>query len=293
MRVFLFFLCLMACIMTLSQERMGISYQGVASDTTGSPISLREISIQISILIGDMAGDEVFVEVHEVSTNELGYFTLVIGEGSRVSGDFESISWNDVVYFLRTEVDLKTGAGFKHFGTSQILAVPYAYYAEKAGSVESPGTYRGLLYPDGLSGEAILLETGESFTVPAGKSLYMLSACPIQFEGISTSHFVGAFGEGATITIIGNRRVASCLLVDNQVDIIARVLDSSESYIVPSNKDFYYFGMDGMSFSTSLSVNGNTLWYKDIHVSIFPGGTVLGNPGNAKLFLNGYLKDKN
>ena len=85
--------------------------------------------------------------------------------------------------------------------------------------------------------------------------------------------------------------MASCLLVDQRVEIIAKILSESESYTVPAGKTFYYYGLNGASFSTSLSVNGKVMWYKDIHVTMFPEGTVLGNHGDDKFFLNGYLRD--
>ncbi len=75
-------------------------------------------------------GAAVYVETHETTTNENGLVTLAIGDGTVVSGKFDTIHWEKGPYFLKTEIDPAGGTNYTITGTSQLLSVPYALYAE-------------------------------------------------------------------------------------------------------------------------------------------------------------------
>ena len=77
----------------------------------------------------------VFTETHLVSTDDLGQVNLVIGEGTATTGDFTLIDWSLGSYFLG--IELNTGAGYVAMGTTQLLSVPFALYAENSGAEAS------------------------------------------------------------------------------------------------------------------------------------------------------------
>jgi hypothetical protein len=52
-----------------------------------------------------------------------------------VSGNFSQIDWSSGSYYLAIELD--TGSGYVSMGTTQLLSVPYALYADTAGNVEA------------------------------------------------------------------------------------------------------------------------------------------------------------
>lgn len=100
----------------------------------GQPLSSKEISIRISILNGSASGDMEYNEIHEVRTNSFGLFTLVIGQGEPGSTAFNFISWTSGKKWLQVELDENGGRSFKLMGSQQLMSVPYALYAERAGN---------------------------------------------------------------------------------------------------------------------------------------------------------------
>jgi len=117
-----------------AQAPQGINYQGVARDLKGQPISQKEISIRISILNGSVNGETEYDEIHEVKTNAFGLFTLVIGEGTPGTNSFNFIGWTSGKKWLQVELDENGGRNFKLMGSQQLMSVPYALYAERAGN---------------------------------------------------------------------------------------------------------------------------------------------------------------
>jgi hypothetical protein len=116
----------------------GMSYQAVARDEKGFELKNKELEVRISIIPADPNSTSEYTESHNIITDKYGLFSLIIGQGSYISGtasDFSMINWGSGVHFLKVEVDF--GAGFKSMGTTQFLAVPYALYAGTASN--APG----------------------------------------------------------------------------------------------------------------------------------------------------------
>lgn len=118
----------------VAQGPQGINYQGVARSMDGQPLSFKEISIRISILNGSENGEIEYEEIHEIKTNSFGLFTLVIGQGKPGSSLFNFINWTSGKKWLQIEMDENGGRNFKLMGSQQLMSVPYALYAERAGN---------------------------------------------------------------------------------------------------------------------------------------------------------------
>ena len=127
----------------------GINYQAVAIDTeaeetpgvdvSNQPISMKEIAVRFSIIETSPAGTLVYSETHNVMTDEFGLFNTVIGQGVLDGGTglFSQIEWEKDKFFLKVEIDLKKGKGYRDMGTQQLWSVPYSLhskYANKAGN---------------------------------------------------------------------------------------------------------------------------------------------------------------
>jgi hypothetical protein len=130
------FLAIISVSILFAQSPDKISYQAVIRDNNNHLAQLQEIGMQISILQGSVNGTAVYVERHFPKTNENGLVTVIIGDGTVISGDFTTIDWSAGPYFLKTETDLHGGANYTISGTSQLLSVPYALYAKTAKSLE-------------------------------------------------------------------------------------------------------------------------------------------------------------
>ena len=117
-----------------AQSPNKMSYQSVVRNGSGLLVSNSPVSIRISLLQGSMNGNIVYMETHSKTSNENGLVSLEIGGGTVVLGVFSTINWAGGPYFLKTETDPAGGANYSVSGTSQLLSVPYALYAEKSGS---------------------------------------------------------------------------------------------------------------------------------------------------------------
>ena len=125
--------------LAFSQVPEGINYQAIARDFEGKPLTDAAISIQFTILNGGSSGTAEYVETHLATTNQLGLFTLVIGDGLPVQGNFNSIDWAAGNKWLEVAMDASGGNDYQLLGTSQLLAVPYALYAAKSADGSTPG----------------------------------------------------------------------------------------------------------------------------------------------------------
>jgi len=122
-----------AAISGFAQIQHAFKYQAVVRDGQGELISNQLIGIQVSILDGSPTGPAVYIESHNPITNPFGLISLEIGNGNVVAGAFSNIIWNGVDNFIQIEMDETGGTNYLLMGASQILSVPMALYAERAG----------------------------------------------------------------------------------------------------------------------------------------------------------------
>ena len=136
-KLLLILFCLPLLIM--AQAPQGFTYQGVATDNNGFELQNQTISIQASILSSSATGTTVWQETHTTSTDTFGLFNVTIGEGISTnngsSATFQEIDWGAASHFMKVEIDVNGGSNYVHVGTSQMMSVPYALYAENANNV--------------------------------------------------------------------------------------------------------------------------------------------------------------
>ncbi|MDX2172250.1 MAG: hypothetical protein SFY56_03975 [Bacteroidota bacterium] len=112
-----------------------INYQGIARNSQGLPIVNQNISIVFELISGTPTSTAVYTETQpSVQTNSLGLFTTQIGKNSSLIG----FNWQGGPYFLKISIDPTGGTNYTSLGTQQLLSVPYALYAEKAGNGALP-----------------------------------------------------------------------------------------------------------------------------------------------------------
>ncbi len=129
-RHLLFLFGLIISTTLLAQTPQGISHQAVMRDADNNLIVESPIGLQVSILQGAHDDDAVYVETHQVISNQNGLITYIIGNGDVVDGVFEEINWGDGMYWLETKADPTGGTAYSISGVTQFLSVPYALYAE-------------------------------------------------------------------------------------------------------------------------------------------------------------------
>jgi trimeric autotransporter adhesin len=119
-------------VWSYAQVPQAMNYQGVARDKDGHAFVNKQMELRISIIDGAETGKPVYVETHKVSTNQFGLYNLHIGEGNATNGMLKDVAWQTNNKFIKVEV-LENGA-YADLGTTQLLSVPYAMYAQSAGS---------------------------------------------------------------------------------------------------------------------------------------------------------------
>lgn len=112
----------------VAQTETGIPYQGILRDGTGSELTNTSATIQASILLNSIGGALTYSETHNVTTDDFGYFQITIGNGTSTFSTFGAIDWTNNLKFLQIQVNL--GSGFIDLGTTQLLSVPYALFAD-------------------------------------------------------------------------------------------------------------------------------------------------------------------
>jgi hypothetical protein len=132
-------------ILTFAQAPQKMTYQSVIRNNSNALISNTAVGVQISILTGSPTGSAVYIERHTTTTNANGLATLQIGTGTPVAGTFGAIDWSTGNYYIKSETDPAGGTVYSISGTSQLLSVPYALYAEESGNGSSfSGDYNDL-----------------------------------------------------------------------------------------------------------------------------------------------------
>lgn len=116
-------------LFTFAQVPQGISYQAIALNGSGSPVVNSNVRVKLSILDSSASGTVLYSETQLKPTNAQGLFNLVIGQGTLVSGAFNTINWGTNSKFLKVEMDAAGGTTYITVGTTQLLSVPYAMAA--------------------------------------------------------------------------------------------------------------------------------------------------------------------
>lgn len=120
-------------------QSTAINYQGTARDAANTLITEEQISIQISIIAGATNGGAVYVETHATTTTKAGLFTIEIGRGTLVSGNYEGIEWGGNPHYVNVALDPTGGTNYSPLGQVELLSVPYAFYAHTFGEMGKDG----------------------------------------------------------------------------------------------------------------------------------------------------------
>jgi hypothetical protein len=143
-------ICLLLTVLGIQAQSglNGINYQAVARNANGVMLANKTLNVRISILGETASGPVQYQETHNVTTNQLGLFTLQIGNGTPVTGSFAGVPWANANQFLKVEVD--AGSGFAVLGTTALKSVPFALFA--ANGTPGPQGPAGPAGPQGPAG---------------------------------------------------------------------------------------------------------------------------------------------
>ena len=312
----LFFVLILTCSRLLyAQAPQGLNYQAIAYNGSGAPVTNQSISVRLSILDGSATGTLVYEETQNPTTDNTGLFSIVIGNGTVVSGTFNTINWGNGSKWLKTEIDITGGTSYLVMGTSQFMSVPYALYANTSGVGSA-----SFAMPDGYrNATTVIITDSINYTVPAGKNLYIPNAeNPFAIDGDTL--FTNLIGGGANARTFAGasensvvwimRTPVTCFLVDKitewkTVDIF------NAPFTVPAGKQFIVVntcnnlngaitGAPSAGFPVFISCQttiNSTSTALSSNMILEPGTVVSTTGCNASsdlkyFILNGYLMDR-
>jgi len=147
---------LLLSVTVFAQAPQGFNYQAIARDGDNSVLKNTALDVKIGLSQGSETGTLVWEETHSVTTNDLGLFTLTIGDTTATSSGgsaltFADIDWTLGLYYMKVEVN--DGGGYVDMGSTELLSVPYALFAEEGNEgPEGPQGLQGIQGTQGIQG---------------------------------------------------------------------------------------------------------------------------------------------
>ena len=129
MKYLLYILLFSISVQLKAQAPQKMSYQAIIRDANNSLLSLKNVSMRISILRGEFESSAVYIEAQNGKTNLNGLVSLQIGNGTNLFGNFSKIDWSKGPYYIYTETDPDGGFDYRLNGKSELLSVPFALFA--------------------------------------------------------------------------------------------------------------------------------------------------------------------
>lgn len=136
-----------------AQAPQGFNYQATVRNSSGALLLNQIVLVKFNILQNSATGTTVYSENQTANTDDLGHISLVVGQGTATIGTFSSINWGSGTYYLG--IELNTGSGYVAMGTTQLISVPYALYAQNSGN--------GITIPSGTNVGDVLTWNGTSW----------------------------------------------------------------------------------------------------------------------------------
>jgi len=144
-------------------------YQAVLFDPYDRVLDNRTVGLQLSIIRRDSIDTVVYSETHTTTTNTSGLASIVIGDGTPISGSLSDIDWSTGSYFLQVKWDPNGDTNYILSNTAQLLSVPYAFYAQTVEEINDADTDpTNELQTLAISGNQLSISDGNTVTLPIG-----------------------------------------------------------------------------------------------------------------------------
>lgn len=121
-----------------AQAPNAFNYQVVVRNNSGQVIANQNVGFRFTIREGSGSGTIIYRETQSKTTNSLGLISTSIGSGIVVSGTWPTATQlaSGDKYF-QIEMDANGGTSYLDMGATQILAVPYANFANNTANANN------------------------------------------------------------------------------------------------------------------------------------------------------------
>jgi hypothetical protein len=127
----LFILCAIGPLSAQFAPQM-FNYQSIIRNSSGAPIVNQNVTLLFSIRSGAPNGPIAYTEKQSGTTNQFGIVNMKVGAGTPLSStNFSNINWGGGSKYLTVAIESTPGS-FEDLGSSELLSVPYALYAQNS-----------------------------------------------------------------------------------------------------------------------------------------------------------------
>ena len=242
-----------------------MNYQLIVRDLSGSIQANKTLAFKLSILQGSPSGTSVYTEIFSKTTNGFGLINHQLGTGSTIQGSFSGIDWSQGPYLVQTQIDFNGGTNYQTVGNTELISVPYAKYAEVAGSGVNGGVSldndsTNELQTLSLQGDTLFLSNSPYVILPQSSGASLDNDTTNELQTLSQS--------GSTITLSNNGGTITVFDGDYNSLINTPTIPTQTSQLT-NNSGFITTEVDG---STTNEIQ--TLSYSNDTLYLTLGGTV-------------------
>lgn len=126
---YLFYVLLLVSSTVLAQPPKGFNYQAAIRDASGKPLANTQLEIESRLLSNQRT---VYAEKQTVRTDGFGLVNLVVGNGTVMEGNFNTVNWSEAIHF-------KCIVNGIPFVEQPILTVPTAIFAQQSADWQHTG----------------------------------------------------------------------------------------------------------------------------------------------------------
>jgi len=250
----------------------------MARDENSEAVKFQTLIVEITLRAGSEEGAINWQEAHQVTTNEFGIFTLIIGKGQTTGngsfsyeGGFDKIPFDKYNFWIGLRVDF--GNGLIDMGIPTMLqSVPFAKVAERALNVENPELTIAELTDVEIN--PLTLEENKSTLLWNGKEWVNANLEDIIFSSES-------FSDSIENIIINSQTIIDSF--ENVILNSQNFIDSFETIILNSQTFIDSFGNEILHSETFIDSIENIILNSEIVIDSFQ--TIILNSDN---FINSF-----
>lgn len=264
-------LSLLASLTGIGQAPAGFPFQSIIKDNNGVLAKSTDAYVKCRIIRSLPTGSVSYEEVHQVKTNDDGIFSIIIGQGTRISGEMSlyAIDWGKDLFYLNLKTVIPSNTSIKWFdpslnytdiGTTQLWSVPYALYAgnsNQSNITSSSINTTGLLTINGGNSmnNAVLGTNNATIGFKGGKSGSLLttdSSGQVAWTEVKNTRLVSGVLRVVTLyaTVTGDTIIPATSLVTTK--ILIPEVEVGDPVFVTSVEDNIGFNV----YSAFVAVNG-------------------------------------
>ena len=122
-----FLFAVLSFSLVLAQTAPKFSYQAVIRNGLNELVTDDTVVVRLRLYNHGLTSAAIYSERHSVVSNANGLISLMIGEGTEVTGNLSQVAWDDAL--VGTEITLR--GDYSASDIKPVTAVPFAYYADR------------------------------------------------------------------------------------------------------------------------------------------------------------------